>query len=121
MAVANKVPTKTTIEKRTIENMKRLGTYKEEYQDIIKIYVDTYYNYLVAQNDFEETGRKYETTTAAGNPKKSAIVDTIEKSRKDLLAYSDRLGLNPKALETITIKPTVTNKSKLASVLSGLS
>ena len=118
--MANKVPTKTTIEKRTIDNMKKLGTYKEEYQDIIKIYVDTYYNYLLARSDFYETGRKYETTTAAGNPKKSAIIDTIEKSRKDLLAYSDRLGLNPKALETITTKPTITNQSKLAAVLSEL-
>lgn len=113
-----KIPTKTTIKKRTIDDMKSLGVYKDEYRDIIDIYADTYLSYLIAQKDFEEGGRKYETETAAGNPKKSAIVDSIEKLRKDILAYSDRLCLNPKALENVTAEKE--NKSKLASVLSSL-
>jgi phage terminase small subunit len=85
---------------------------------LIEIYVDIYHDYLVARKDFEESGRKYETETAAGNPKKSAIVDSIEKLRKDLLAYSDRLGLSPKSSESISAESN--NKSTLASVLSQL-
>lgn len=113
-----KIPSKATIKKRTIADMKSLGVYKEEYRDIIDVYCDTYLSYLEAQRDFEEGGRKYETKTAAGNPKKSAIVDTIEKLRKDILAYSDRLCLNPKALENVTAEKE--QKSTLASVLSSL-
>lgn len=98
--------------------MKELGVYKKEYRDLIEVYVDIQHDYMLARKDFEETGRQYETETAAGNPKKSAIVDSIEKLRKDLLAYSDRLGLSPKSLESITAEKTKT--SKLSSVLNNL-
>ena len=98
--------------------MKSLGVYKYEYSDLIDVYSDIFHDYLLARKDFEESGRKYETETAAGNPKKSAIVDSIEKLRKDLLTYSDRLCLNHKSLETVTTENQ--NKSKLASVLSKL-
>lgn len=113
-----KIPSKTTLKKRTIADMKTLGVYKVEYRDLIDVYVDIYYDYLTAQAEFNAAGRQYETKTAAGNPKKSAIVDSIEKLRKDLLAYSDRLCLNPKSLENVTAEKE--SKSKLASVLSKL-
>lgn len=113
-----KIPTKTTIKKRTIKDMKELGVYKEQYRDLIDVYVDMYQSYLIAMQDFEDSGRKYETETAAGNPKKSAIVDSIEKLRKDILAYSDRLCLNPKSIENVTAEKA--KKSTLASVLNNL-
>ncbi|ALX50457.1 P27 family phage terminase small subunit [Lentibacillus amyloliquefaciens] len=113
-----KIPTVDTIKKRTIEDMESLGVYKKEYRDLIDIYADTYYSYLTAQKEFEEGGRQFETMTAAGNPKKSGIVDSIEKLRKDIIAYSDRLCLSPKSLETVTAEKQ--NKSTLASVLSKL-
>lgn len=113
-----KVLNKEHIKKQTVENMKSLGVYKKEYNDVIEIYTDTYHSYLLAQKDFEDSGRQYETKTAAGNPKKSGIVDSIEKLRKDILQYSDRLCLNPKALENVTAERE--SKSKLANVLSGL-
>lgn len=113
-----KVPTKETIKRRTIEDMKALGIYKNQYNRLIDIYSDTVHDYLLARRDFEESGRQYETETAAGNPKKSAIVDSIEKLRKDILAYSDRLCLNPKALEAVTVEKK--KQSSLANVLSSL-
>lgn len=113
-----KIPSKATLKKRTIADMKALGVYKVEYRDLIEVYVDIYQDYLQARDDFDKSGRQYETETAAGNPKKSAIVDSIEKLRKDLLAYSDRLCLNPKSLENVTAEKE--GKSKLASVLSNL-
>lgn len=112
------VKSRKYIEDRTVEYMKSLGTYRKEFRDLVKIYADIQHDYLIARKDFEESGRVYETETAAGNPKKSAIVDTIEKLRKDIITYSDRLGLSPKSMETITAEKK--EKSVLASVLSNL-
>jgi phage terminase small subunit len=113
-----RVLTKEYIKKRTINDMKTLGVYKKEYRDLIDVYVDIQHDYMLARRDFEKSGRQYETETAAGNPKKSAIVDSIEKLRKDIIAYSDRLGLSPKSLESITAEKK--ERSSLASVLSKL-
>lgn len=110
-----KIPTKNSIKKRTIEDMKSLGIYKEQYRDIINVYVDTYYSYLKVQEEFEKSGMEFETETAAGNPKKSAVADSLEKLRKDIIAYSDRLCLNPKSIENVTANTT--KKSKLETAL----
>ena len=53
-----------------------------------------------------------------GGAKKAPIVATLESLRKDILAYSDRLCLNPKSLENVTAEKT--SKSTLARVLSKL-
>ena len=98
--------------------MKDLGTHKVQYNRIIDIYADLIHQYLIAVRDFEEGGCQYEVETAAGGSKKSPIVATLETLRKDILAYSDRLCLNPKAFEKVTVENQ--NKSKLASVLSNL-
>ncbi|RKJ41896.1 P27 family phage terminase small subunit [Butyricicoccus sp. 1XD8-22] len=79
--------------------MKNLGTYKPEYDPLIDVYSDILSQYLRANKEFEESGYRYETETAAGGTKKSAIVATLENLRKDLLAYSDRLCLNPKSFK----------------------
>lgn len=98
--MAKKATTKETIAKNTIRDMKNLGTYKPEYDPLIDVYADILSQYLRANKEFEEGGYKYETTTAAGGTKKSAIVATLENLRKDLVIYSDRLCLNPKSLKS---------------------
>lgn len=110
--------TKETIKRATIADMKKLGIHKPEYNRLIDIYADLVFRYQEALEEFEANGCQYETETAAGGTKKSALVSTIESLRKDILAYSDRLCLNPKALETVTAETG--NKSKLAQVLSEL-
>lgn len=107
-----------TIKEKTIADMKGLGTYKPEYDAIINIYADLLLQYEDARQKFIQSGYQYETETAAGGTKKSAIVATLENLRKDIIAYSDRLCLNPKSVETVTTE--VASKSKLAAVLSGL-
>ena len=77
--------------------MKSLGVYKEEYDPLINVYSDLISQYLRANKEFEDSGFQYETETAAGGTKKSAIVATLENLRKDILSYSDRLCINPKA------------------------
>lgn len=98
--MAKKATTKETIAKNTIRDMKNLGTYKPEYEPLIDVYSDILSQYLRANKEFEESGYQYETETAAGGTKKSAIVATLENLRKDLLAYSDRLCLNPKSIKS---------------------
>jgi P27 family predicted phage terminase small subunit len=111
--------TKKQIKAKTIKDMRALGIYKKEYDSLIEIYADLNEQYQRALEEFEQSGFQYETETAAGGSKKSPIVATLETLRKDILAYSDRLCLNPKAIETVTLdKP---KQSKLAQALSGLS
>lgn len=118
-SMSRRATTKETIKRRTIRDMKDLGIHKPQYNRIISIYAGLVEQYLRAEIEFEESGYVYETETAAGNPKKSSIVSTMENLRKDILQYSDRLGLTPKSLETLTAE----NKDKgsgLASILSKL-
>ncbi|MGI5840168.1 MAG: P27 family phage terminase small subunit [bacterium] len=113
-----KVASKEAIKRATVRDMKRLGVHKPEYNRLVDIYAGLVHQYLVALADFEMDGYQYETATAAGGTKKSAIVGTLENLRKDILQYSDRLCLNPKSLETVTTESA--GKSKLASALNEL-
>ena len=112
------IPTKETIKRKTIKDMKELGIHKPQYNRLIDIYAGLVHQYLLALNEFEESGYQYEVATGSGGTKKSPIVATMENLRKDILQYSDRLCLNPKSFESVTIETE--NKSKLASVLSAL-
>ncbi len=102
--------TKEAIRKKTISDMKKMGTYRAEYNRVIDVYSEIVSQYISAVAEFEKSGCLYETETAAGNPKKSAIVSTMEVLRKDILLYSDRLCLNPKAYNGIKIEEMKTSK-----------
>ena len=119
LAKAVKKATKETIKRATISDMKKLGIHKPEYNRIIDIYAELVEQYGILTGKFAEGNYKIEEHTMQGGTKKAPIVATLETLRKDILAYSDRLCLNPKSLETVTAE-TGKNKSKLASVLSEL-
>lgn len=87
-----------TVKERVVNNMKGLGVYKPEFDDIINIYCDLLVRYHEANERFKESGYLYETSTAAGGTKKSATFAALENLWKNLLMYSDRLCLNPKSL-----------------------
>jgi len=95
--------------------MKDLGVHKPQYNRLIDIYAGLIHQYLIAVADFEDSDFAYETETAAGNPKKSGIVSTMENLRKDILQYSDRLCLNPKSFGDR--KSEDGNTSSLADIL----
>lgn len=105
------------LRKSVVADMKKLGTYKKEYDIVISIYCDLLTQYHKATQEFVASNYQYETETAAGGTKKSAIVATLENLRKDILAYSDRLCLNPKSLESVTVEKK--KESMLDRVLSG--
>lgn len=117
--MARAAPSKETIKRRTIEDMKKLGVHKPQYNRLIDIYSELVHQYCRLTIGFEEGGYQYEVATDQGGSKKSPIVATLENLRKDILAYSDRLCLNPKALESVTVETG--KKSVLASVLKDLS
>lgn len=108
-----------SIKEKVVRDMQGLGTYKPEYDAIITIYSDLLAQYHDANQKFLASGCQYESETAAGGTKKSAIVATLENLRKDIVAYSDRLCLNPKSVETVTTENK--KKSTLGSILSELS
>lgn len=114
--------TKRATESEIKRKMKQLGTYKKEYDQIIKIYAGMLYQYQVFEQQFEESGYKiteqYTNKAGATNERKVPLLTAMESLRKDIAAYSDRLCLNPKALENVTAEKT--GKSTLASVLSKL-
>lgn len=101
-----------------IEDMKKLNVYKEQYNRLIEIYADLNIQYDIAQQEFVRSGYQYETETAAGGTKKSAIVATLENLRKDIVTYSDRLCLNPKTFDGVKVQ--VEKKSVLAEALKDL-
>lgn len=109
---------KETIRKATIAEMKKLGVYKPEYNRLISVYAELLEQYGEITKQFEESNYTFQTGTEAGGFKKAPIVATLENLRKDILAYSDRLCLNPKSLESITVEEKKT--SRLAQVLSEL-
>lgn len=114
--MAKVATTKNAIKKNTIRDMKQLGTYKEEYDQIIDVYSDICEQYFKAVKDFKDGGEQYEVPTGTGSMKKSAIVSTMEQLRKDIITYSDRLCLNPKSNQNTIVEAP--NKSSLADVLS---
>lgn len=95
--MAGKAVCKETIKKNTIEDMKKLKTYKPEYDACIDIYAELMEQYARLTKKFKDAGYKIEEPTAEGGSKKAPIVATLESLRKDILQYSDRLCLNPKA------------------------
>ncbi|MNW36752.1 Phage terminase, small subunit [compost metagenome] len=113
------VPTKETIKRRTISDMKELGVYKSQFGRMIDLYSELIHQFLTLNEKFKNEGYQYESYTAAGGAKKSAIVATLESLRKDILAYSNQLCLNPKSFETVTVVET-SKKSTLADILKGI-
>ncbi len=114
--------TKKAMENEVKRQMKKLGTYKDEYKKIIEIFAGMLFQYQEFEEQFEASEYKlteeYTNKAGATNERKVPLYTAMESLRKDIIAYSDRLCLNPKSLESVTT--STTNKSKLAAVLSEL-
>lgn len=103
---------------KTVADMQSLGVYKQEFDPLIRIYAELRVQYEDLTTRYRNGGMRYQVKTADGGAKKAPIVATLESLRKDILAYSDRLGLNPKAIESVAIEKK--GKSSLADVLKAL-
>ncbi len=116
--VLNKNFDKDAIKRATIRDMKALHIYKKQYDRLIEIYSDLVAQYNRLNEEFANSGYQVESETGQGGTKKAPIVTTLETLRKDILAYSDRLCVNPKSLETVTVDKQ--GKSVIAAALSSL-
>lgn len=103
--MAGKAITYDGIRKKTIRDMKKLAVYKPEYEPIIDIYSELREQYSVLTQKFIDSKYDFEVETMQGGTKKAPIVATLESLRKDILAYSDRLCINPKANNIEPPKP----------------
>lgn len=109
---------------QTKENMIALGIYRQEFDMTIEIYAGLVEQYKVLQRQFKRS--KYEVTEKTGysdNSKKSPLVAAMENLRKDILSYSNALGLTPSGLKKIKDKSeNVSNKepSALEKVLMSI-
>lgn len=108
--------------KDTIENMKAIGTYKEEFAPVI-----TRYSYMRLQFDMlmdrwlDDGGRvteEYTNKNGATNERKTALYLSIETLRKELTDTEMILGLTPQGLKRINDKAIAAKrKSMLAEAL----
>ena len=87
----------------TINNMQALGIYKPEFNAAISIYAGLIEQYSVLEREFRKSKfTVLEKTGYSDNAKKSPIVATLENLRKDILSYSNALGLTPAGLKKIS-------------------
>ncbi len=114
---------KKAIENEVKKQMQRLGTYKPEYDKILKIFAGMLYQYHRLEEQFEESGCKltesYTNKAGATNERKVPLYTAMESLRKDIAVYSDKLCLNPKSLETVTTD--LPKKSSLVKALEEIS
>lgn len=109
------------IELQTVENMKRLGVYKPEFDITIGIYCSLVDQYKALEKEFKMSKfTVVEETGYSDNKKKHPIVGSLESLRKDILAYSNALGLTPAGLKKINdnMKPDKKKQSKLEQALN---
>jgi len=109
------------IENQTKENMIALGIYKPEFDLTIQVYAGLVEQYQALEKEFKKTKfTVVEKTGYSSNTKKAPIVATLESLRKDILQYSNALGLTPSGLKKIkdNIKGQDKKQSKLEMALS---
>ena len=98
--------------------MEGLGTYRREFDPVIKIYVGLVGQYTDTLERITKTGQ-LQTKSAQGGFKKSPVVTAAENLRRDILQYSDRPCLNPKAFSLAGL-PSPKPESSLAHILKEL-
>ena len=85
--------------------MKKIGTYKPEYEAAIKILAEALRDYDCAKEQFEEDGGKYmvEYTNKAGatNYVKRPLYVVMDDLRKNIVTYGRELGLTPTGYKKI--------------------
>ena len=109
------------IELQTVDNMKSLGIYKPEFDTTIQIYCSLVEQYQQLEKNFRKSKfTVVEETGYSDNKKKHPIVGSMESLRKDILAYSNALGLTPAGLKKIndSMKPDKKKESKLEMALN---
>ena len=114
----------TTYEKRIIKNMKAVGAYKAEFNQVIKRLAKIYEEFDKAKEQFEESGGQYVIThtnkNGATNTIKNSLYRIAEEMEEKILAYNRELGLTPSGYKRIMNKFEKEKRSELAEALKAL-
>ena len=101
------------------KSMKALDVYQPQFDTLIDVYAGLLAQYEILVQRLIDSDFNIEVETQRGGARKSATATALERLRSDLITYSDRLMLNPKAL--MGAKMDIGKEtSKLAQVLSQL-
>ena len=122
--------TKTLEKKRkkvfneTKKNMVSLGTYRKEFDVIIKRYAEIRMQFDILNEKWYEDGcrvtEKYTNKAGATNDRKTALYLASEKIRDELADMENVFGLTPKGLKALKKKGLDQQKqSALDKMLSG--
>jgi P27 family predicted phage terminase small subunit len=106
---------------QTKQNMQALGLYQPEFDITISIYAGLVEQYQQLERDFKKSKfTVVENTGYSDNKKRNPLVASMESLRKDILQYSNALGLTPAGLKKIKDKTGSENKkqSKLEMALN---
>lgn len=103
--------------------MKQLGTYRKEFEPIIKIYAGLLFQYMEYEKQHEENDYKvaeiYVNKAGAENYRKVPLLTVMESLRRDVLSYSDKLMLNPKSLGEVIGQESDSPLLEILSKLGG--
>lgn len=110
---------------QTISDMKKLGTYKQEFSPVITRYAEMRVQFEILMQQWYETGckitEKYTNKSGATNNRKTALYQAIETLRREITDLENLFGLTPAGLKKIHKKSLDSQKkSLLAEALSGL-
>lgn len=85
--------------------MKKIGTYKPEYEAAMRVLAEAMRDYDRAKEQFEEEGGEYmvEYTNKAGatNYVKNPLYVVMDDLRKNIITYCRELGLTPTGFKKI--------------------
>lgn len=113
--ISSRENVKSIYKSKIIDDMKGLGTYKPEFEQMVDIYADLLVQYRDTLQQCEVDKKEHDEYMLETG-RKPPLILIMENLRKDIITYSDRLVLNPKSIQGMIAdeKP----KSKLEEVLS---
>lgn len=93
------------IRNETIEKMRSLGVYREEFAVPIQRYADMRIQYAILSETWRESGYKvtenYTNKAGATNIRKAPLYLSMENLRRELIEMENLFGLTPKGLKAI--------------------
>ena len=103
-----------TIYNQTVDDMKSVGTYKDEFVPLISRYAELRVQYIIVMDRWYSSGcaitEDYTNKAGATNVRKTALYQAVENIRKELTEHENILGLTPSGLKKINDKNFQTSK-----------
>jgi len=101
----------------TIQDMKNLGTYKQEFSPVITRYAEMRVQFEILMDQWYCGGckitEKYTNKSGATNNRKTALYQAIETLRKEITEIENLLGLTPAGLKKIKTKELESKKRSI--------